>query len=277
MFLGLAAGDAVGTTVEFRTRGSFEPVTGMTGGGPFHLAAGEWTDDTAMAICLAESLIECGGWNAIDCMDRFFAWSEDGYASCTGSCFDIGMTIARALSRYRQTGHPYAGSTDPRSSGNGAIMRLSPAVIALADAPEAAVRLAVLQGRLTHASSECDLYAERLARLLITGDPAKAEGALPAGTAEAKISSTGYVRHTYEAAVWAVATTGDFRSAVLRAVNLGDDADTVGAVTGQIAGRLYGASGIPAEWLDRLAWCHRIERLADTLLDGKISPPSAAG
>lgn len=264
MLLGLAVGDAVGTTVEFRPRGSFPPVTDMVGGGPFDLRPGQWTDDTSMAICLAESLCERQGWDPVDCMNRFVNWRDHGYASCTGHCFDIGITTRAALDRYLASGEPYAGSTDPRTSGNGGIMRLAPAVIAAGDA-ETARRLAMLQSRLTHASPECDHYAAAFADLLVTGDPATAADTPAPGAAEADIRSSGYVRHTYEAAIWAVRGAADFRDAVLRAVNLGDDADTVGAVAGQIAGRLWGAGAIPAGWLDRLAWRDRLTELADRL------------
>lgn len=98
--LGLACGDAVGTTVEFRSRGSFAPVTGMQGGGPFGLIAGEWTDDTSMALCLAASLIHCKGFDAVDQMNRYCNWRSVGYMSSTGNCFDIGLTVSGALTRY---------------------------------------------------------------------------------------------------------------------------------------------------------------------------------
>lgn len=270
--LGLAVGDALGTTVEFRPRGSFAPVTGITGGGPFGLEPGQWTDDTAMALCLGDSLLARGGWDAGDCVRRFVNWRDWGVNSCTGSCFDIGNTTTAALSRFLATGDPYAGSTDPGTSGNGAIMRLAPAAIAYGDEPEAAARAAVLQGRTTHASAECDEIAARMARLLVTGDIAAAGGPGPE-VPEREIRSTGYVRHTWEAALWAVRSTGSFRAALLKAVNLGDDADTVGAVTGQIAGRLYGAAAIPDEWLAPLAWREHIEEMAESLHGRVFSAP----
>ena len=127
--LGLAVGDAVGTTVEFKARGTFPPVTDMVGGGPFGLAPGQWTDDTSMALCLAASLVECGGFDARDQMDRYRRWVIDGYMSSTGHCFDVGLTVHDALSRYQQTGEPMAGSTDEKAAGNGSLMRLAPVVL----------------------------------------------------------------------------------------------------------------------------------------------------
>ena len=124
--IGLAVGDAVGTTVEFKRPGSFEPVTDMTGGGPFRLKAGEWTDDTSMALCLAESLIKCQDFNPTDQMDRYVRWWDKGYLSSNGRCFDIGNTTSVALSRYQATCEPYAGSTNARDAGNGSLMRLAP-------------------------------------------------------------------------------------------------------------------------------------------------------
>ncbi len=124
--LGLAAGDAVGTALEFQTRGSFAPISDMIGGGPFGLAPGEWTDDTSMALCLATSLVETSRFDPVDQMFRYWQWAETGYLSGNGRCFDIGNTVAAAIRRYRMTGEAFAGTTDPRSAGNGCIMRLAP-------------------------------------------------------------------------------------------------------------------------------------------------------
>jgi ADP-ribosyl-[dinitrogen reductase] hydrolase len=108
--LGSAAGDAVGTSLEFKTRDSYPPLTDMVGGGPFGLKAGQWTDDTAMALALADSLAANNGLNEADLMERFVRWHEQGEYSCTGSCFDIGITTRQALSRWKRTGNPTAGS-----------------------------------------------------------------------------------------------------------------------------------------------------------------------
>ena len=124
--LGLACGDAVGTTVEFQPRGTFKPVTDMVGGGLFGLKVGEWTDDTSMALCLAESLIEIGGFDPKDQMKRYCRWMDEGYLSSNGRCFDIGGTVRNVLNRFKRTGDPFSGSTDPHSAGNGCIMRLAP-------------------------------------------------------------------------------------------------------------------------------------------------------
>ena len=116
--LGLACGDAIGTTVEFKPRGTFSPLTDMIGGGPFHLHPGAWTDDTSMALCLATSLVGSKGFDARDQMDRYLNWYENGYLSSNGVCFDIGNTTSAALRQYRETGDPFSGSTDPALAGN---------------------------------------------------------------------------------------------------------------------------------------------------------------
>ena len=153
--MGLAAGDAVGTAVEFEPPGTFPPVTGMAGGGPFGLEPGQWTDDTSMALCLADSLVAQGGFDPSDQMDRYLRWMEDGYLSSNGGCFDVGMTVADALGRYRNTGDPWAGSTDRYSAGNGSLMRLAAVPLFFARDPAAAVRMSGESSRTTHGTAAC--------------------------------------------------------------------------------------------------------------------------
>jgi ADP-ribosyl-[dinitrogen reductase] hydrolase len=285
--LGLAVGDALGTTLEFRRRDSYEPLTDIVGGGPFGLEPGQWTDDTSMALCLADSLIEHGAPDPRDLMDRFRAWRDGGHNSVTGHCFDIGGTTSAAISRYIRTGDPLAGSTDRDSAGNGSIMRLAPVPIRYRHDPAQAEAAAVLQSRTTHGAPECldsgRLMTQVLVRLLngaawedaVALDAAQfsesrvqalAQGAWK-GKERKEIASSGYVIHTLEAALWAVHCTANFRDAALLAVNLGDDADTVGAVAGQLAGARYGLAGIPQEWLDVLAWREELIRRVRQLMD----------
>ena len=122
--LGLAVGDALGTTLEFQPPGSFEPTADKVGGGPFRLKPGQWTDDTSMALCLAESLIERRGFDPVDQLERYCCWYRTGHLSSTGRCFDIGSTTRAALHRFERTREPCCGSTDPATAGNGSIMRL---------------------------------------------------------------------------------------------------------------------------------------------------------
>lgn len=161
--LGLACGDAVGTTVEFQPRGSFRPLTDMVGGGPFNLKPGQWTDDTSMALCLAESLLSKNGFDAADQMGRYLNWWQSGYLSSTGECFDIGMTVSEALARYQQTGDPFAGSTDPYTAGNGSLMRLVPVVLYYFPDRDRIRAFSTNSSRTTHAAPEavecCQLFA----------------------------------------------------------------------------------------------------------------------
>jgi ADP-ribosyl-[dinitrogen reductase] hydrolase len=285
--LGLAVGDAVGTTLEFRQRDSYPLITDMIGGGPFRLQPGQWTDDTAMALALADSLYAAPEFDPEDLMRRFVDWRDEGTYSCTGTCFDIGITTNAALSRWTRSGDPYAGATEPHTAGNGSLMRLAPVAIRFWRDRDDLRRIAVLQSRTTHgaleAVSACVAYAELLADAIAgvpaqevlaarSGDYAGGIGAVMAGSwrgkARHEIASSGYVAHSLEAALWSVARTSDFRSAILLAANLGGDADTTAAIAGQLAGALYGASGIPKEWLAKLAWKPRIEGMARALMDG---------
>ncbi len=289
--LGLAVGDAVGTTLEFAPRDAGPPLTDMVGGGPFGLEPGVWTDDTSMALCLADSLLEQGGLDERDLARRFLRWWRQGYNSPTGACFDIGNTVRAALARYEATADPIAGSDDPSSAGNGSIMRLAPVAILWHADPAAAEDAARRQSRVTHGAPAAVEACALLARLLVEaigGAPRErvlAPRAWPPGPAEidavargsfrgrdrATIRSGGYVVDTLEAALWAVDRAGDFREAVLLAANLGDDADTVAAVTGQLAGAIFGASAIPRAWLDELAWRERIEERGRALFAARRS------
>jgi ADP-ribosylglycohydrolase len=293
--LGLAAGDALGTTLEFSRPGSFAPLADMVGGGPFELEPGQWTDDTAMALCLAESLIECGGFDAGDQMRRYLRWYREGYLSCNGRCFDIGATVAEALRRFERHGEPMAGRTDPRYGGNGSLMRLAPVPLAFAHDAQAAVDLAGEMSRTTHAAPEpvdaCRYYAglivgalrgepkETLLGPRFTPLPGRWEeqplapkiDAIAAGSFKHKappaIRGTGYVVDALEAALWAFWTTDTFEAGALAAVNLGDDADTTGAIYGQLAGAWYGVEAMPAHWQERLARRDLVTAFADRLLE----------
>jgi ADP-ribosylglycohydrolase len=291
--LGLAVGDALGTTVEFKTPGSFPPVETITGGGPFNLKAGEWTDDTSMALCLAESLIERREFDAADQMDRYLRWRDQGHLSSHGRCFDIGVTVSGALSRYERTGEAYSGSRDPRTAGNGSLMRLAPAPLFYAGWPREAIQMAGESSLTTHGAEEAVDGCRYMAALIVGAlrgvskeellsdhfDPVGGvwqEGPLSPKIAEIaagsfkgrnppQIRGTGYVVASLEAALWAFYHGSSFREGALLAVNLGDDADTTGAIYGQLAGAFYGAAAIPEEWRNVLAKRELIERFADAL------------
>jgi len=280
--LGLAVGDAVGTTLEFTDKPDRAVLDDMVGGGPFKLQPGQWTDDTAMALALADSLVACSPLDPEDLMNRFVNWQAYGIYSCTGTCFDIGNATAAALGRYRRSGDPVAGSTHPQTAGNGSIMRLAPVAIRYWHDRLALARMADLQGRTTHGAEEARqgtlLLAEILADAIegrpmndiLAGTAARAAG-YRAGQTRQEARGSGYVVASLQAALWAVAATTDFRAAVLAAANLGEDADTTAAVAGQIAGAIYGREGIPSEWLAKLAWRDRLKGVAAELFQAGMT------
>lgn len=287
--LGLACGDAVGTTVEFKPRGSFAAVTDMVGGGPFDLEAGQWTDDTSMALCLAESLLYRNGFDASDQMNRYVNWWQHGYLSSTGACFDIGNATSRALRRYleqpQEDRNPFCGATAPNTAGNGSLMRLAPIALFYRDR-DALVHFAAESSRTTHAAAEaiacCQLFALLLrgaldgltkpqlmdllqsSASLVSSEPKVAQLCATEFSSLSidSIRGSGYCVESLAAALWSFFTTASFTDAILTAVNLGDDADTTGAIVGQIAGAYYGAASIPLHWRARLTMPDYIEAQA---------------
>ncbi len=293
--IGLAAGDALGTTLEFRDPGTFEPINDIVGGGEFALEPGQWTDDTSMALCLAESLIECGGFDARHQMDLYVRWYEEGYLSSNGRCFDIGNTVSDALHKFLRTGEPFAGSTDPLSAGNGSLMRLAPISMFYADDLLKTVEFAAASSRTTHGCTEavdaCRLYSYMLFHALngasketilselttdgngvwTTSPLCESIDSVARGSYRYRepptIKGSSYVVKSMEAALWAFHRSNSFREGALLAVNLGEDADTTGAIYGQLAGAFYGIDGIPTEWGERVTMTDEITAYADALFE----------
>lgn len=296
--LGLAAGDALGTTLEFRAPGTFQPIDDMSGGGPFNLRPGEWTDDTSMALCLAESLIECGEFDPIDQLARYVRWKRTGHHSSNGTCFDIGGTVRAALARFERHSEPWAGSIGEFTAGNGSIMRLAPVPLFFAQTPEIAIARSADSSRTTHGAKEAIDACRYLAGLIIGALEGKSKDdliaplftpvaglwdreplapkveAVAAGSFLEReppdIRGSGYVVKSLEAALWAFAKSTSFEHGALLAVNLGEDADTTGAVYGQIAGAYYGANAIPRKWRSKLAHRGTLESFAERLYEGRV-------
>ncbi|WP_337173101.1 ADP-ribosylglycohydrolase family protein [Paludisphaera sp.] len=299
--VGMAVGDALGAAVEFRPPGTFAPVVGYRDGGPHGLAPGEWTDDTSMALALADSLATAG-WDLDDQAARYLKWRRSGAYSVNGRCFDVGIATSLALSRF-ESGRDARTSGNPAesASGNGSIMRLAPVPIRHAglhpDRAEDLARLGAESSLPTHASpqclSACRYLAVVLAALILGEDRDEvlspgwpslrrieaAEALHPlirevaAGSfrhqAPPEIRGSGWVVQSLEAALWAFHDAASFEEAVLRAVNLGDDADTTGAVCGQLAGAFWGESAIPSDLRRGLARMDMIdEALAGLLSQG---------
>jgi ADP-ribosyl-[dinitrogen reductase] hydrolase len=239
-----------------------------------------------MALCLAHSLVETGGFDAADQMKRYCDWYQNGYMSSTGKCFDIGNTTAAALRRYLENGNPFAGAADPDTAGNGALMRLAPVPMFYAPDVDAVLRFSAESTRTTHGAPEaieCSQLFGVMLRTALLGHQkdvilavsfpgtlsskveALARGAYIGKAVEA-IKGSGYAVESLEAALWCFWHTSSFKGAVLQAANLGDDADTTAAICGQLAGAYYGVQEIPEAWLQKLSMEQEIISLADRLL-----------
>jgi len=292
--VGLAIGDALGTTVEFKLPGTFEPMTDLIGGGYFDLEPGQWTDDTSMALCLGDSLIEKKGFDAWDQLTKYSNWYRHGYNSSTGICFDIGGATRQAICLYESSGQPYCGNADRNMAGNGSIMRLAPIAIFYHDQPNELYKYSVLSSKTTHASPQCldaCLYLSTIIAGAINGYSKEdllspeilkkyfgrteieldytIQGIVNGSFKEKQppeINGSGYVVNTLEAALWAFYTTDSFKEGALKVVNLGNDADTTGAVYGQIAGAYYGLNEIPQNWKEILFRREDIENMANALV-----------
>ena len=300
---GVVTGDALGCPVQFESREEVaeHPVTGMRGYGTFGLPAGSWTDDSSLTLALLDSICETGSLDLKRIMENFVGWLEDGKFTPYDYSYDIGFGTMRAIETYMRLRDPcLCGGKGENNNGNGSLMRILPACLyccAAGTEEEEAVHLVEAVSSLTHAhlraNIACGLYffmvreilegtgdlAGRLQAGLDKGfahydrDPAKAEElkhysrlrdlAVFARTPAEEIRASGYVVATLEAAVWSLAATGSFEEALLKAVNLGEDTDTVGAVAGGLAGLYYGYEGIPAEWTGELKRKEWIEELCE--------------
>lgn len=302
--LGLACGDALGTTLEFSSPGNLQTILEIEGGGPFQLPPGYWTDDTSMAMCLSESLLACGGFSAQDQMDRYVRWWRQGHWSSTGQCFDIGTATQQALERYVATGEAYSGSTDPLAAGNGSLMRLAPVVLYYrADAGQA-IRMAGESSRTTHSSPACVDACRYLAALILGALAGESKETL-CGPAYAPVAAlwqkapledqvaevaggsfkrseppviqgSGFVVRSLEAALWAFYRGRSFEEGALLAVNLGEDADTTGAIYGQLAGAYYGETAIPERWRAILHRGGEIREIARRLYRVSVKGPDGS-
>jgi len=293
--LGLATGDALGTKLEFQPPGSFEPINDMVGGGLSNLKPGQWTDDTSMALCLAESLIERNGFDPVDQLERYLRWYREGHLSSTGECFDVGRIVDYSILRFESTREPYCGPAEPDTAGNGSIMRLAPVPLFYARDPFEAIERSAESSKTTHGALTAVDACRYLGALIVgavTGASKEKllsdhfcpvsgywkEKPLVAEIDEIASSSfrhknppqirgTGYVVRSLEAALWAFYHSGSFKEGCLLAVNLGNDADTTGAVYGQLAGAFYGEKAIPESWLSKLAYRDLIESFAVQLFE----------
>ncbi len=285
--MGKACVDALGQHVEFKSRGSYELLTEFKSGGTWGLKAGTWTDDTSMALCLADSLLTCNGFDAKHQLETYTRWYQKGYLSATNHCFDIGGSCRAALHRFETTGETKCENKN--AAGNGSLMRLAPVALFYGHDLNVAAHCAGASSLTTHGSPEatdaCRVFAAMIVTALHGGDKAELRtlsvknpwmlktqpkiAAIVRGDYRNKdiseISGDGYVVSTLEAALWCFEKTDSFEAGAIECVNLGLDTDSVGAVYGALAGAFYGYEAIPARWRDNLVKKELVLDFADRL------------
>lgn len=295
LIMGVAVGDALGVPVEFKKRGTFR-VTGMQGYGTHNQPAGTWSDDTSLTLALADNLLAGGSTPDLECIAwGFTEWYDNAAYTPRGKVFDVGNATAEAIKRLKKGVAPEkAGGTGERDNGNGSLMRIAPLTFYMFGIRKAEDRFRIVRdvSSITHAHewsvAACYIYVEMLNKLRMGRERKAAYAELREDVArgvpfiskatlgkfvrilendistlpEEEIRSSGFVIDTLEAAFWCFMTTDNYRDAVLKAVNLGDDTDTTGAVTGALAGLAYGLDSIPQEWREQLAASDEVRRIA---------------
>ena len=279
--MGLAVGDAVGTTLEFKEVGTFKHIKDMVGGGVFNLKSGQWTDDTSMALCLLDSLLK-NGFNKEDQIKTYLKWYEKGYLSSNGICFDIGITTKKAIDNYKLNGKIVI-EKNKNITSNGSIMRLAPIPLYYLNKDENFImNVASQSSETTHDSKickDCCKYMAIIINRLVKGATKEQAMIRPNSIfceevneiingsykKNFNIKTTGYVIDTLNSALWSFYNTKDFTTGLLNLVNLGGDSDTTGAVYGQIAGAYYGFNAIPEKWVNKIALKEKIFKMIDSL------------
>jgi len=296
---GVAVGDALGVPVEFEEREDIHvnPVTDMVGYGTYDLPAGTWSDDTSLTLCLAEALTQ--GFDLQTIAKNFILWMNEGWWTPYGVVFDIGNSTEDAISKLVEGVHPlHSGGMEEIDNGNGSLMRIIPLVFlvrhyTIQDRFDLVSQVSSITHGHIRSIIACFYYVEFALQLLDGKDKRSIYSGLKKEISdflhsraidssefdvfqrllvsdidlldESEIQSSGYVVHTLEAAIWCILTTESFEEAVLKAVNLGDDSDTTGAVTGGLAGLLYGYHSIPTSWISQLARCQDMDGLTQRL------------
>jgi len=288
--LGLAVCDALAVHTQFRKPGSFAPVGDLLGGGSFDLPRGAWSDDTAMALLLAESLLERDGFDGHDQVARYSRWQREGYGSATGQCVGISANVARALATALYKRQPFAGSHDPEQLDKDPLSRVAPAVMFFFADASASVSRAAEAARITAQAPQvldCVRLFAAMVRLALAGrDKATVlrppreswiststrpevlrifEGSY-AERMPPEITGGGNILQALEAALWAFYRGETFREGALLAANLGRDSDVVAAAYGQLAGAYHGVSAIPGIWRNSLMKQEVVIETSDRLL-----------
>lgn len=260
MLWGLLVGDCLGSPVQFMEMDSFPKVTEMLPCGYFHTPAGYWTDDGAMALCIMKSAVNCNGYDLEDIADCFISWYDEGFCSSLDYAFDIGTATATGILGLKR--NRFRNGFE-ESQGNGSIMRFAPSL--LLDSGNNRIIHEISD--LTHDSCKVretiDLMTD-ICRTHLSG--CKTEYQSEYSNRE-NVNNSGWCVSTLQAALWAFHTTESFEDALIAAVNLGGDADSIGAVCGQIAGGYYGYSAIPERWLVAIKYREKLDKLIDDFIE----------
>jgi ADP-ribosyl-[dinitrogen reductase] hydrolase len=265
MFMGLYIGDALGAPLEFMRPHEFDKVTDMIGGGVHSCEVGEYTDDGAMSTCIADAYKVKGGFAPQEIALNFKTWAKTGHFGTRDYRFDIGRTCFEAIEGM-STEQPYQGRTDARSSGNGSIMRIAPVVLANHNKPNIGLGEAIAVSLMTHGNADTVHYMSAFVAELYAGKQLDEFAHLIDAEYDIR-KGKGSIMYAYNAAWESVDLTFSFQDALVLAVNKGYDADTVGAVTGMLAGRHYGYSAIPKRWLNKLMKHDELLQMAETLYE----------
>ena len=302
MLLGFAVADALGVPVEFKSRESLKknPVTSMRGFGTYNQPAGTWSDDTSMTLATMESISRQKKIDYADIMQNFLMWLESGKFTPFGKVFDCGITTQRAIFNFSKKISPLeCGLSDENSNGNGSLMRILPVVCYLykiygenfnADAMKKIHKISCLTHAHKRSQIGCGIYSLIAVELLIGKNISESiqTGLEKAknfyfdepemknysrlfqadfkNLAESEIKSSGYIVHTLEAVLWCLLNTDNYKNLVLKAVNLGEDTDTVAAVAGGLAGIFYSVENIPSDWLEKLQNKNYLEDVAENFI-----------
>ena len=299
ILLGAAIGDALGVPVEFKSRQTLKdnPITDMIGFGTYNMPPGTFSDDSSLMFCLAESL--CNGLDLNDISENFQKWMHEGYWTADGEVFDVGIATRKAINRLRVVKHPTeAGSTAERDNGNGSLMRILPLAVYAKDLSiDERCEIVKQVSSITHAHSRsvlaCIYYIEFALNILEAETIEEAylntnfwlriyleenteyqtesiyferilNGSL-LELSENEIKSSGYVIDSLEAAIWCLLHSNSYEECILKAVNLGEDTDTIACIAGGIAGVFYDVKTIPEHWINQLARKEDILNLANRL------------
>ena len=260
MLWGLLVGDCLGSPVQFMEMDSFPKVTEMLPCHNFNTPAGYWTDDGALALCIMQSAISCKGYDLEDIADNFISWYDEGFCSSLDYAFDIGRATAVGIHGLKRN---ILRNGVEESQGNGSIMRFAPSL--LLDGGDN--RIIHKISDLTHDSCKVrettDLMAA-ICREHLSGNKTRHSSEY---IRREDVNNSGWCVSTLQAALWAFYSTENFENALIEAVNLGGDADTIGAVCGQIAGAYYGYSAIPERWLAAIKDQKKLDKIIDDFIE----------